>query len=172
MMEKNYPDTFNEDNKKKKIARKKLVRTTIGLLALGAVGTGIYYSVKLNKENNFKRVTAESGEYDLEGAISYDNLKKYSVIEVETIIGENKLFIVKNTLAKIGDMPYTATDLFTGKDILEGNYTSVVAEYPIEDYLAAYDLIKDKYSKEDIEELLEKIKMDYESVKEKTLVKE
>lgn len=176
MMEKNYPDTFNEDNKKKKIKRKKLVRTTIGLLALGAIGTGIYYGNKITRENNFKRITTEAGEYDLENFISYDNLKDYSVVEVETIIGENKLFIAKATDYDFygGDNKNIARccDIFTYKNIIEGEYTKIVNIQPIEDYLVAYNSIKAKYSKEDIETLLENIKEDYQFTKEKTLVKE
>lgn len=150
--------------------KENLVRLIIGVIVFGTVSTSVYYAVKLNKENNFKRVTTESGEYDLENSISYDILKTYSVVEVESIIGENKLFIAKTQSGYDGI--HGATDLFTDKDILEGTYTSVINSQPIEDYFVAYDMIQAKYFEEDVESLLKNIQEDYETVKEKILVKE
>lgn len=175
-------DIMEEQTTNKRNFKKNLVRTTIGLVTLGVIGTGIYYSNKITRESNFKRITTETGEYDLENFISYDNLKDYSLVEVKTITKENKLFIAELKEAnKISGNVYELTnidsithcnDIFTGKNIIEGDYTKIVNLQSIEDYLVAYDLIKAKYSKEDIETLLEKIKEDYEFTKEKTLVKE
>ena len=170
-----------EENEKKSI-KKGLTSVVIGVVVFGAAVTGACYSVKLNKENNFKRITTESGEYDLDNSISYDNLKKYSVVKVQTIIGENKLFIAElkdqtkvsgsvNEFANVGDVTH-CNDIMTGENLIEGYYTKIVDYQPIGDYLVAYDMIKAKYSKEDIETLLENIKEDYQKVKEKTLVKE
>lgn len=173
-MGKILPDFPNYEEKKGLGECKKIIiKSVVGLLTLGAIGTGIYYGNKITRENNFKRITTEAGEYDLENFISYDNLKDYSLVEVETIIGENKLFIATATDSGYNDRDIIhCCDIFTGKNIIEGQYTRVVNLHSIEDYLVAYDLIKAKYSKEDIETLLENIKEDYQLAKEKTLVKE
>jgi len=124
------------------------------------------------KQNHFTRVVNESGEYDLENYISYDNLSDYNVVEIETITGENRLFIA-GTYAPINQASNirSCTDIFTGKNIIEGDNTKIINVQQIEDYLVAYDMIKAEYSKEDIETLLEKINEDYQSIKERTLVK-
>lgn len=159
-MEKNFNDLdYKENKREKKSLKKKIIGTAIGVIVLGTVSTCAYCVIR---ENNFKRVVNEEGDYNLENFISYDNLKDYNLVEIGTIIGENKLFIVNKYY----------NDIFTGKEITSGQYTRVVNEQLIEDYLIAYDLIKAKYSKEDIETLLEKINEDYECTKDKTLVKE
>lgn len=160
---------MNEQAKNNNKSKKYIARAVIGCIVVGgiAVGSSKY---KIYKDNNFKRVVTEEGEYDLENFISYDNLISYELVEVKTITGDNKLFIAKEDSFKLVG---TYNDIFSGKVIAEDNAdTEIVNVGQISDYLIAYDMIKARYFKEDIETLLDKIEEDYVIEKDKTLVKE
>ena len=76
----------NTKKEKSKINRIRIESCLIGLtLVTGVVG------YEVTKDNDFTRIVNENGDYELEGFISYDELKKYNVVEMETITGENVL---------------------------------------------------------------------------------
>lgn len=151
----------------------KLKKLILGGVIVGVVGTTGYHLNKKEDENNFKRVVVEDGSYDLENSISYDNLKEYSLCEIKTVTDEDKLYIAKTGRGThgVGGAYIYAKDIFTGKDILEGENTTLVDSSPIIDYLVAYDMIKAKYSESDIQNLLEMIKDDCVFESDKVLEK-
>lgn len=140
----------NTKKEKSKINRIRIESCLIGLtLVTGVVG------YQVTKDNNFTRIVNENGDYELEGFISYDELKKYNVVEIETITGETKMFIGKNVLFDY----YEIKEIFSNKTV-RGN---VISKISVEPFLVAYDMIKGKYSEDDILELVDKIKDDYEN---------
>jgi len=158
-----YMEVDLEKEKSKKQKRKKEIRRAIIGLSLGLViGGSIRY--KIEKENNFTRIVNENGDYELEGFISYDELAKYNVVEMETITGDTKVFIGK------------VRNSFYYKDIISDEMIYISSEklisiIGIEDFLFAYDMIKGKYSEDDILELLDRIKDDYKNNENLKLVK-
>lgn len=165
-----------EENQIKK-QKKNNFKVALGTITiLGGIGLATY-GIKEYKENNeFTRIVTEDGNYELDGVISYDKLKKYSVVEIETIIGENKICIAKGEKYFRENVAYyDYKDIYSGEKI--GINTSVVEDDTvisatnINDFLIAYDMIKAKYSSDDIEYLLNRIKEDYQNNKILKLLK-
>lgn len=134
----------------------------IGLVLITAL-VGINY--KVTKENNFTRIVNENGDYELEGYISYDNLKEYDVVEMETITGDTKVFI-----GKLKTSVYGYKDIISDEIIYD--YDNIISVTNIDSFLFAYDMMKGKYSEDDILELLDRIKDDYKNNENSKLVKQ
>lgn len=150
------------------VLKRKLKEFIVGSIIVGVIGTTGYHLIKKQEENNFKRVVADDGSYDLENFISYDNLSKYSLCEIKTVTDEDKLFICE---IYRGNYFVHAYDVFSNRNILEGENTELISSCPIIDYLVAYDMIKAKYSESDIQGLLENINNDYVFESDKVLEK-
>lgn len=167
---------MTEEIKNKKNNKKK-IKTTIGTIAIIAgIGFSAYSINKNYKENNFTRIVSEDGNYELDGFISYDELKKYSVIEIETITGERKMYIAKRRKAyRYHKEMNNYYDIYSNE--LIGIDTSIVENDTVKstigicNFLIAYDMIKGKYSEDDIEYLLNRIKDDYYNNENLKLVK-
>lgn len=158
-------------NKKQRKRRrlKKSVRVALGVGIVTIVaGIGTFKGCKEYKRNNeFVRIINEDGNYELDGFIIYDNLKEYSVVETINEIGEREIYIAKGRKyyqKRILHCSYK--DIYSNKIIgVDTNLLvndTVVSTKKIDDYLIAYDMIKEKYSSYDIELLLDKIEEDYE----------
>ena len=155
--------------KKKKAKLKKSVKIALGTITVIGGVSLFAYGNKLYKENNsFKRVVNDEGNYDLTGYITYENLKEYSVVEIVTALDERRIYIAKGSKQnKNNKSSYNYKDIYS--DIVIGIDSSmliddtVISVSDINDFLIAYDVIKGKYSSDDIEYLLNKIKEDYEN---------
>ena len=180
----------NKNNNKKKI------KTTLGtIVIIAGIGFTAYSINKNYKENNFTRIVSEDGNYELDGFINYDGLNKYSVVEIETITGENKIYIAKencdfsktNVNYKMVQSSYydiysdelIGIDLSTVGEITDISSVdtpivekdTVISSTNISEFLIAYDMIKGKYSSDDIDYLLNRIKDDYQNNENLKLVK-
>lgn len=151
---------MDEENNKRTNNVKKIM---IGVGFFAVIGLSINY--KIEKDNNFTRIVNENGDYELEGYISYDELNKYKVIEVETITGDVRIYI-----AKVGMPGWEYNEIITGKEI-NINSNVLLSNQDIDNFLLSYDMVKGKYSEDDILELLDKIKYDYKNNENLKLVK-
>lgn len=165
----------NENKTKNKLGAGVTAVISAGVFAIIIGGTS--HVVNIRKENNFTRVVSENGDYELEGFISYDNLVEHDVIEIETITGEKKLYIAKvNRIVNLFEECYEYFDIYSDKII--GIDTSVIEKdtvisaVDIKGFLVAYDMIKEKYSEDDIDYLLNRVKDDYQNNKVLKLNKE
>lgn len=165
------------ENKLQFKPKKRKFKTVLGTITiLGGIALGSYYINKDITDNNFTRIVNEDGEYELEGFISYDNLTNCKVIEIKTIINETKMYIASNEiwLKKIpNNIKYY--DIYSGKligiDSEDSSKNTVISSNDIEDFLIAYDMIKDRYYKEDIDYLINRIKDDYQNSQSLKLLK-
>ena len=159
------------------IKNKKKIKTTIGtIVIIAGIGFSAYSINKNYKENNFIRIVSEDGNYELDGFISYDKLKKYSVVEIETITGERRMYIAKRCKAyryhkEMNNYYDIYSDELIGIDTSIVESDTVISSTNVSDFLIAYDMIKAKYSSDDIEYLLNRIKDDYKNSENLKLVK-
>ena len=108
--------------------------------------------------------TNENGEVELIKNISYSTLCECEIIALKTK-GEVKLFITEiHSSRHDGDCYH---DILTDQEVYsksdDENYEEIelISEEKVMPYLLVYDLIKDSYTKEDIEGLIKNIKEDY-----------
>lgn len=154
----------NKKQNKPKVRFKKSVKVAFGVITI-FIGIGAIKEYK--KNNEFIRVINEEGNYELDGFINYDNLKEYSVVQIVTSFGEKRLYIAKGEKYQEKRIEHHRyKDIYSNEII--GIDTSlfindtVTSVSNINDFLIAYDMIKGKYSEEDIDYLLDKIEEDYE----------
>lgn len=132
--------------------------------------------------NSYEYVTDNDGSVKLnpDKMYSYNDVKKLYVIKIKTKIIEN-LYITYTDNYVLSGVPMNYYDVFTGKEIIHNNSNGIVttegvellSEEEIEQYLISYNMLKDSYSVEDLEGLLERIKQDvYSDTNDKILVKE
>ena len=105
-------------------------------------------------------------------------LEKCSVVEAQNNkINEIDIYIIYKNASK--DLPVTikeCIDIFTGEvlyttdNIISGEYRQI-KETSLFDYMITLNLVKENYSKEDIENIYNKIKEAYEFENDKELVK-
>lgn len=118
----------------------------------------------------FSYETLEDGTVECIGRINYELLKKYEVVEL-TIFDKKELYVVQ----KSGTSRY----YFNIENSLriynidnDDSNKKITSLGKVEDYLLYYDMVKESYSIEDVENLLFMIKEDRELKEDKTLVKE
>ena len=121
--------------------------------------------------------TSSTGEVEVSGYIDYDLLKQYEVVEL-TIYDKTEVYIaekIRLTNRFAGFSEYYV-NILNGHRIFDkednNENKSIKSLGGIEDCLLYYNMIKQSYTKEDVEELLSKIKEDYNNHHSKTLVKE
>ena len=130
--------------------------------------------------NSYEYVTEEDGNIylDSDKMFSYNDVKDLHVINVKTKINEN-LYLVYIDKYFFAGIPMDYHDVFTGKEIIRNNSNGVVttegvellSDEKIEQYLISYNMLKESYSVDDLEELFEKIKQDVYSDNNKELIK-
>lgn len=154
---------------------KKTQKNTKKLIIVGAIAGGILvgcFQLYKEKSNNFTRVVGKDGSITMENAANYDVVKDYELVEIETILGTNELFLTEKKHIFAVSLEYN--DVFTGKTIYSGDEetnTKLIKTIPFEDYLIAYGVLKEEYTSQDLLELLEKIKADYQFTTDKQLTK-
>ena len=130
--------------------------------------------------NSYEYVTEENGNIylDSDKMYPYNDVKDLRVINVKTIINE-KLYLVYIDRYYLTGIPYNYYDVFTGREIIHNRDNGIVttegvellSEESVEQYLISYNMLKESYSVEDLEYLLEKIKQDVYSDNNKELIK-
>lgn len=124
-------------------------------------------------------VVTDEGKNEIDGTVDYDYLKDCKVIKV-CIFDEEKIYIAKKK-TDWSDGWACYYDILDNKKICriskESNSNNIILREAIDinDYLLYYDEVKEKYSKEDIKRIFEKIKQGYDAKTEKdnkTLTKE
>ena len=129
-------------------------------------------SLTLSACDSYPYVTEDDGSVKLnpDKMYSYNIVKNLKVISVKTKVSH--VYLVNSFSREYYD--YGFDDVFTGKTIWSSysNDVELVSAENVEQYLIGYNLLKDKYSVEDLEGLLEKIKSDiYGDRNNKALVK-
>lgn len=159
---------MTEENQIKK-QKKNNFKVALGTITIiGGLGLGFYGLINEGKSNNFTRIVNEEGNYDLDGAINYYNLNTYQVIEFKTITGETKKYIA-DAKGRVNELIYY--DIYSGTQLIAQDDNNLISSTNIREFLIAYDMIKAKYSKDDIDYLLNRIKDDYQNNKNLKLVK-
>lgn len=130
-------------------------------------------SLTLSACDSYPYVTEDDGSVKLnpDKMYSYNIVKNLKVISVKTKVSH--VYLVNSFSRKYYD--YGFDDVFTGKTIWSSysNDVELVSAEIVEQYLIGYNLLKDKYSVEDLEGLLARIKQDsYSDINNKTLVKD
>lgn len=132
--------------------------------------------------NSYEYVTEEDGCVMLnpDKMYSYDEVRRLNIVNVKTKINK-KLYLTYNDPHILSGNPYNYYDFFTGKKIISCNSNhdtvtegvELLSEEKIEPYLISYEMLKEKYSVDDLEFLFKKIKQDvYSNTNNKKLVKE
>lgn len=132
-----------------------------------ALASTLFITTGCAKKFDYK--TGDNGEIVAEGYINFDYIKECYLLEIRNLNNENKLFI-----CTLHGKPFYEEyiDIRTDKVIYNRNSSIEMANKAgILDYLITYDEIKNKYSMDDIDRILEKIAKDYEFDTEKTKVK-
>lgn len=159
--------TNKKQRKRRRLKKSVRVALGVGIVTIFA-GIGTFKGCKEYKRNNeFVRIINEDGNYELDGFMIYDNLKQYSVVETINEIGEREIYIAKGRkYYKKRILHCSYKDIYSNKIIgVDSNLLindTVVSSRNIKDFLVGYDMIKGKYSGDDIEILLDKIEEDYE----------
>ncbi len=166
---------MRKNNGHKGIKNLKVTSACIGTVIL--IGVSVYSLYKEDQSHEFKYIITEDGSIEREGTVSYEDIcRNWRLIEKKLINGKSKLFIVdKNMFDNCGH------DIQTGKTITNstdfktnGVYydSTVLNAQKLNEYLLAYDMVKGRYSSEDIDMLLSMIEADYEYHNDKELIKE
>ena len=154
--------------------KEELIRYKAGLAAL-LLSSGMLFG-----GCSFDKVVSEEDKSIVQTDSNIHNnfLEKCSVVEVQNnSTNETNIYIVYKKASK--DLPITikeCIDIFTGEvlyttdNIISGEYRQI-KETPLFDYMITLNLVKENYSKEDIENIYNKIKEVYEFETDKELVK-
>lgn len=140
----------------------------IGVAVLGIIGI----TCQIKKDNDFKRIVQEDGSVSLDGQGNYDIVRKYRVVEVATVLGENKIFLAQEGFMTDSKQEYY--DVFSEKRICSDDLeTKIINDVCLEDYLIALGILKENYTIEDLETVYKTIQENYEfsEVKQKELKK-
>ena len=126
-------------------------------LAILLGGTMVLTHMMLASCSNYE--TNEQGEVELVKNISYEVLSEDYVITVK-VKDEIKLYIADH---HSGDSREYYNDVLTNKEVYSTKSEDVIliSEENLMPYLLIYDMVKDSYTKEDINSLIENIKKDY-----------
>ena len=149
----------------------KKVKKYIAVGSLVAIAaTGLSLNHKYNPPVEYE-VNEETNEFDIKGEISFHKLSNYQVITVQDLNGEYKYYI-----GKYNDFTHELTDLLTGEkydvpysikeNISAQDDVYFISSEDIDAYLITLDMVKAKYTNEDIEELYSNI-INYKNTKEK-----
>lgn len=123
--------------------------------------------------SSFSYKTEEDGNVHLDSdkTFDYDNVKELEIVVLE-VHGQESIYL--------GEAPFynlIYSDVFTGKTIYDDqgdkktSGVKLISNETIERYLISYNMLKDRYSKEDLELLFKKIKNDYYKENNKELIK-
>ena len=147
-----------------------------GSIFLGGCTSSIGFKFKVGKDNSY--VALE------DSFINNKCIEKCYVVEVHNkLTGENEIFIAKRDIYLTsltdlsGDTEYHYIDLMNNYNKLfyqnnERNTSfEFIKEIPLYDYMLTLDLIKAKYSYEDMKKIYEEIKSVYKFESDKELVK-
>ena len=164
--------------------KEELIRYRAGLAALLVSGTMFLNGCVSSKGFYFKRGEDNSYVAREDSFINNGCIDKCYVVEVyNNLTEETELFIAKKkydyTERKEGNFfdIYYYIDLMDNNNKLfyqdnsRNNFFVYIKETSLYDYMITLDLIKARYSSEDMEKILEKIKAVYEFESDKELVK-
>ena len=126
---------------------------------------------------NFSYGTSSTGEVVVSGYIAHELLKTYEVVEL-TIYDKTEVYIAGKPIgdSRVGNDKEYYVNVLNDYKIFDKNdkneNKTIKSLGVVEDCLLYYNMIKNSYTKEDVEELLSKIKDDYNNHHSKALVKE
>ncbi len=149
-----------ETEKKRKNNKMKKIVIRGGAILLGsAIVVGGLNKYELSRKNNFERVVQADGSIDLENTGNYLIVRDYEIVEIETVYGSHEVYMAeKNDFSLTNEY----RDIFTGKRICSNQIdTKFVKSTLLEDYLIAFGMLKEDYSKKDLEEVYQKIIENY-----------
>lgn len=167
--------------------KEELIRYRAGFAAL-LVSSNLFLSGCANNGFDFKRGEDNSCVAIESSFINNNCIDKCYVVEAyNKITGETELFVAKKHeiagIKKNGfgrnievidcyyrDLMNNDNKLFY-QDNSKNNFFTYIKETPLYDYMVTLDLIKARYSYEDMEKILEEIKAVYEYERDKELVK-
>lgn len=119
--------------------------------------------------------TDDSVKLNSDITYSYNVVRELQVVNIKTKINEDVYFVYNKSVFKDFD---EYCDVFTGKiifqyekDCIKTEGVDVLSCEGIDQYLISYNMLKESYSVEDLEYLLEKIKQDIYNDNNKELVK-
>jgi len=135
-----------------------------------------------SNSNTFQYSTNEQGEIVATGTIDYDVLKKCYFIQIEKTIEidgkcykKSECYIAKKQTSRYGQIHWYY-DILTEENVFSGDFVDegeqITKEIKIEDYLYAFEKIKNSYTTDEIEILIEDMKKEFVDLEEKKLVKE
>ena len=121
--------------------------------------------------------TDDSVKLNSDITYSYNVVRELQVVNIKTKINEDVYFVYNKSVFKDFD---EYCDVFTGKiifqyekDCIKTEGVDVLSCEGIDQYLISYNMLKEEYSVDDLERLLEKIKNDvYSDKNNKKLVKD
>lgn len=145
--------------------KNKFVKLGAGLTAI-ALSLTLTSGCDYKKKDKFYFHPNIQGELvlDKNSYISINYINEYYVIELyNKVLDRTTIYIAHRYKYKNGDSKYT--NIFTNNKIAYENnmndYYNFINVTPLEEYLIEYNLIKDKYSYQDMKNLLEVIKKNY-----------
>jgi len=154
---------------------KKLLASTLALtfLTIPLVGCS---------KSTFEYSTNEQGEVVATGTVDYDVLKKCYFVQIEKTIEideknykKSECYIAKKQASRYGQIHWYY-DILTEKNVFSNDFADegeqITKEINMEDYLYAFEKIKNSYTADEIEILIEEIKKEFVVTEEKKLVKE
>ena len=149
---------------------KKIVKYTSGITAL-ALTFSLGMSGCSSSDSEFKFTENEKGEIVVEedSYIKYEYLNNYYVVEVyNSILDTNEIYIAEKIMnyRKYNNSYNSYKNIFNGFVILydENEYNNnikFIKETSLVDYLITYDLVKYRYTYEDMENVYNFIKENY-----------
>lgn len=120
---------------------------------------------------SYEYVTKEDGNVFLnpDKLYHYNMISKLMIADIKTKINEN-IYLVEDVE---GLFSHECINVFTRKTVysIDLDGVELVSEEDINQYLIAYNMLKESYSVEDLKYLLEKIKQDVYSNNNKEFVK-
>lgn len=126
---------------------------------------------------NFVYERNEKGEYVCVENVEHNYLENCKVVVFE-LDGELSFYIAKVINYGTGASAHPCYYNVFGEQLIydasAGNTSSIkiISEENLTAYLVAYDMVQHEYTEEDLYEVLERVKSDYESKNNKVLVKE
>ncbi|MBQ9071599.1 MAG: hypothetical protein IJY25_00370 [Bacilli bacterium] len=132
--------------------------------------------------NTFEYSVNEQGEVVASGTLDYDELKKCYFIQIEKTIEidgksykKSEYYIAKKGSSRYGHRHWYY-DILTEKNVFSSDFADeceqITKEINMEDYLYVFEKIKNSYTADEIEILIEEIKKEFVDIEEKKLVKE
>lgn len=145
---------------------KKLLAGTIALTLLTTSFTGCA------RTDYFEYTTNKQGENTCKNVVEYSRIEngEYKVIVLEY---KSTLAIYITEKVSAGRDHYYSVFGYNEVYSNDGSFETVLLEESnLVDYLVTYDRVQKNYTEEEMQEILEQIKTDYEKDKNKELVKE